>query len=244
MHEGSQARIALVTGAGGGIGRAIALELSRQGYAVVAVGRRKEPLDTLVAELVGPGLAAPFDVTAAGGLLSTLPEEWREIDVLINNAGSDVGGRKPFHAGDMSNWRGTIETNVIGLMEVTRDILAGMAARGRGHVVNIGSSVARRSYAGCVAYATSKAAVHMLTDCLRAEHVGTGVRVTEIAPGLVRTDFDATRKLGDAEGAQRFYDSFDTVLSPDDVARAVAFALQQPPNVVIAEMTILPTSDW
>ena len=236
--------IVLVTGAGAGIGRAVAIKLSEEGYRVVAAGRRKGPLDETVAALAGPGLAVQFDVARDEDLLSRLPPDWREVEVLVNNAGSDVGGRRPFHTGDMGNWRGTIETNVIGLMQVTRDVLPQMVARGRGHVVNIGSSVAHRSYPGSVTYAASKAAVHMLSDCLRAEHVGTGVRVTEIMPGLVRTEFDATRKFGDAEAAAAFYDSFGTVLEPDDVARAVAFALQQPPGVVIAQMTVLPSSDW
>jgi 3-hydroxy acid dehydrogenase / malonic semialdehyde reductase len=144
----------------------------------------------------------------------------------------------------MENWRSTIETNVIGLMQVTREILPGMSKRGHGHIVNIGSSVAHRSYPGSVAYATSKAAVHMLTDCLRAEHVGSGIRITEIMPGVVRTDFDKARKFGDESAAKTFYDSFGSVLAPDDVARSVLFALRQPPGVVIAQMTILPASDW
>ncbi|MGE0211968.1 MAG: SDR family oxidoreductase [Parvibaculaceae bacterium] len=237
--------VAVVTGGGSGIGRAIALLLAEEGYRVVVCGRRQAVLDEVVRNAKGEMLAVVLDISRTDAeILPLLPEAWRSIDVLVNNAGSDIGGRRPYHTGSMEDWRGTIETNVIGLMQVTREILPGMSERGHGHIVNIGSSVAHRSYPGSVAYATSKAAVHMLTDCLRAEHLGSGIRITEIMPGVVRTDFDKARKFGDENAAKTFYDGFGSVLAPDDIARSVLFALRQPPGVVIAQMTILPTSDW
>lgn len=237
--------VALVTGASSGFGEAIALGLADRGVRVIAAARGKERLAPL-AERLGPGgHALVLDVTAGkavDGVMDGLPAEWRAIDILVNNAGSDVGGRRRFDEGAIDDWAGTIETNVTGLLRVTRAVLPGMMARGRGHIVNLGSIVTLRPTGGLAAYAASKAAVHAFSDTLRTEVKGTGIRVTEVLPGTARTGFAAARWRGDQAEADAFYGGFKTLLTAEDVARTVLFALEQPPHVVIAELVVLPTS--
>lgn len=234
---------ALVTGAGTGIGRAISLSLAREGYRIVAVGRRPEPLQAIQSEI---GERCEYATVDVGDVASVraLGERFGDIDILVNNAGSDVGGRRPFIEGDMEDWAQTIRTNVTGVINLCAAFAPAMAGKGRGTIVNIGSSVANRSYAGSAVYASSKAAVHMFTDCLRAELHRTGIRVIEIQPGLVRTDFDLVRKSGDSQAAASFYDGWESCLSCEDVARAVLFAIAQPGEVTVSTMTVLPQSDW
>ncbi|MFI5020102.1 MAG: SDR family oxidoreductase [Alphaproteobacteria bacterium] len=237
--------VALVSGASRGIGAAMVHALAARGARVIATARKRERLDKLVERYGKDILPLVLDVTDAGaasGLVAALPAEWRAVDILINNAGSDVGGRRRFDEGGIEDWAATIETNVTGLMRVTRAVLPGMLARGRGHIVNLGSIAGLRPAAGMAAYNTSKAAVHMFSDSLRAELKGTGIRVSEIMPGTARTGFAEARWRGDKAAAERFYASFETLLTADDVARAVVFALEQPSHVVIAQLLVLPTS--
>lgn len=237
--------IALITGASSGIGAALACALAARGVRVIATARKRERLDKLVGRSGKDILPLALDVTdatAVSGLVAALPVDWRAVDILINNAGSDVGGRRRFEEGAIEDWAGTIETNVTGLMRVTRAILPGMLARGRGHIVNLGSIAGLRPTAGIAAYNTSKAAVHMFSDALRAELKGTAIRVSEIMPGTARTGFAEARWRGDEGTAERFYASFKTLLTADDVVRSVVFALEQPPHVVIAQLLVLPTS--
>ncbi|MFI4988482.1 MAG: SDR family NAD(P)-dependent oxidoreductase [Alphaproteobacteria bacterium] len=191
--------------------------------------------------ILGPGSIA-LVTGASSGIGEALPDEWRAIDILVNNAGSDVGGRRPFAEGAIEDWASTIETNVTGLMRVTRAVLPGMVARGRGHIVNLGSLAALRPAAGIAAYNASKAAVHMFSDVLRAELKDTALRVSEIMPGTARTGFADARWRGDKAAAEAFYASFAALLSVDDVVRSILFALDQPPHVVIAQLLLLPTS--
>lgn len=236
-------RKAVVTGAGTGIGRAIALALAGEGYHVLATGRRLEPLRKLAEELGEAACGyAQVDVGDPAGV-KALAERWGAIDVLINNAGSDVGGRRPFIEGDIENWASTIRTNVTGVINFCAAFAPGMVARRAGTIVNIGSSVIHRSYAGSAVYAASKSAVHMFTDCLRAELHRTGVRVIEMQPGVASTDFDLVR-TSDSRAAAAFYEGFDGVLELDDIARATMFAINQPAHVTISQMTVLPPSDW
>lgn len=237
--------VALVTGASSGIGEAIALGLAARGARVIATARGKERLAPLAKRLGEFGLALVLDVTdgkAVKGLLDRLPADWRAIDILVNNAGSDVGGRRRFEEGAIEDWARTIETNITGLLRMSRAVLPGMVARGRGHVVNLGSIVTLRPTGGLAAYAASKAAVHAFSDTLRAEVKGTGIRVTEILPGTARTGFAEARWRGNQAQADAFYGAFKTLLTAEDVARTVLFALEQPPHVVIAELVVLPTS--
>ncbi|MGO8867359.1 MAG: SDR family oxidoreductase [Alphaproteobacteria bacterium] len=237
--------VALVSGASRGIGEAMVHALAARGARVIATARKRERLDKLVERYGKDILPLALDVTDAGAvstLVAALPADWRAVDILINNAGSDVGGRRRFEEGAIEDWAGTIETNVTGLMRVTRAILSGMLARGRGHIVNLGSIAGLRPTAGIAAYNTSKAAVHMFSDALRAELKGTAIRVSEIMPGTARTGFAEARWRGDEAAAEHFYGSFETLLTADDVARSVVFALEQPPHVVIAQLLVLPTS--
>src|SRR5208282_740591 len=193
--------VALVSGASRGIGEAMVHALAARGARVIATARKRERLDKLV-ECHGKDiLPLALDVTDAGavcGLVAALPADWRAVDILVNNAGSDVGGRRRFDEGGIAEWASTIETNVTGLMRVTHAILPGMLARGRGHIVNLGSVAGLRPMAASVAYNTSKAAVHMFSDSLRRDLKGTGIRVSEIMPGTARTGFAEARWRGDA----------------------------------------------
>ena len=164
-----------------------------------------------------------------------------DIDVLVNNAGHDVGGRRPFEAGSVEQWCDVVETNVQGMIRLTHALIHGMLARGRGHIVNMGSIVGLKPAATMAAYVSSKHAVHGLSETLRLDYAGQGIRVTEILPGLVRTGF-AEQRFGDTAQADQFYDGHEVYLQPDDVARTVEFALQQPAHVEIAQLVVLPVS--
>ena len=182
--------VALVTGASAGFGVAITEALVAKGCRVIAAARRLDRLRAL-GERLGPNChPLTLDVTdaaATGNLIERLPEELRAIDILVNNAGHDIGGRRRFDKGDMAQWASIVETNVTGLMRVTRAVAPGMVERDRGHIVNLGSISGFKAYAGGTIYAASKFAVHGFTASLRADYVGTGIRVTEILAGH-RTD--------------------------------------------------------
>jgi NADP-dependent 3-hydroxy acid dehydrogenase YdfG len=237
--------VALVTGASGGIGAATAEALVDAGFQVVAAGRQVDRLADL-ADRVGPAMhPLRLDVDDEDSVLSIterLEPGLRLVDVLINNAGHDVGGRRRFDDGTMAEWRAILETNVLGLMRVTHAILPGMLKRGRGHIVNVGSVVGRHGYAGGTAYAASKFAVRGFTASLAKDCRGTGVRVSEVAPGMVRTGFAEARWKGDAERAKAFYDGAkDGALAPGDIARAIVFVVTQPRGVTISEMVVEPS---
>lgn len=235
--------LALVTGAGSGIGRSIALALADKGCRVILAGRRLERVRD-VARIIGANaFAVVLDVAdraSVASLFERLSPDWHEVDVLVNNAGHDVGGRRRFDQGSIEEWSRIIETNVVGLVQVTRLLIDGMLARRRGHIVNIGSTAGLQPYATGTLYASSKHAVHGFSESLRLDYAGSGVRVTEILPGMVRTEF-ATTRWGDAEKATQFYDDFGQCLTPDDVARSVMFALEQPAHVVISQLVVVPT---
>ncbi len=233
---------ALVTGASSGIGAAVAVALAGQGWKVICAARRVDKLAAL-ASSIGPGaVAVALDVADAGSvgsLVGRLPEGWRDVDLLVNNAGHDVGGRRRFDRGSIEDWAATVQTNAVGMMRVTHALLPGMVERGRGHVVNIGSIAALDVQPGGAAYVTSKFAVNGFSQALRADFKGKGVRVTQILPGLVRTEFAETRWAGDTARADEFYGKFPVVLDPADIARAVVYAAEQPPHVTIAELVVV-----
>ncbi|MBN9550605.1 MAG: SDR family oxidoreductase, partial [Alphaproteobacteria bacterium] len=176
--------------------------------------------------------------------LEHVPAEFRDIDILVNNAGHDIGGRIRFDQGSPDDWSAIIETNLIGLMRVTRAILPGMVARGRGDIVNMSSISALRIVPEQAPYSASKAGVHMLSDIIRGELAETPLRVIEIMPGLTRTNIVTTRHRGDEQAARQYFERFGMALDPEDVARCVMFALSQPPHVQIAQMFVLPTNRW
>ncbi len=242
-QEGKTRGICLVTGASSGIGAAIAEKLIADGWKVVAAARRTDRLAALGARLGAGCHALELDVTdpdSVSTLAGRLPVDWREIDVLVNNAGSDIGGRTAFDQQPVDHWLSTIETNVAGMIRVTHAIVPGMLERQRGHIVNIGSNASTAAYAGGTAYVASKYAVSGFSRALRLDYLGR-IRVTQVLPGLVRTEFAEVRNAGDKAKAEAFYSSYAGCLRAEDVANCVAFALDQPPHVNIAELLVLPS---
>lgn len=248
MEAAPSGGAALITGAAGGIGSAIARSLARAGYRLVLVDRDAPLLDRLAKEL-GPDTACPLaldvtDAPAVDRILSLVPADLLPIHTLINNAGHDIGGTRRFDLGEADDWTGIIQTNLIGLMRMTRAVLPEMVRRNRGDIVNIGSIAGIRLVPDMAAYTASKAGVHAFSDALRADLQETAVRVTEILPGLTRTDLIRKRYRGDEDRARAYYERFKMALDPDDVARAVLFALSTPAHATVAQIVVLPTNRW
>ena len=238
-------KIALVTGATSGIGEACARKLALLGYNMIIAGRRAERLDGLARELSALGVGVvtlEFDVRdreAATAAIKSLPDEWQEIDVLVNNAGG-AWGLEPEYEGNYEDWDSMIDTNIKGLLTMTRLIVPGMVERDRGHVVNIGSVAGDAAYAGGNVYCATKSAVKALSDGLRIDVAHTKVRVTNIKPGLVETNFSVTRFHGDKERADKVYKGIQP-LTGEDIAECVAFAVSAPEHVQVAELLVLAT---
>ncbi len=238
--------IALVTGASSGIGKAIAETLLDRQVKVICAARRPAALEAAFAERGGQVLLHRLDVTdgdAVAALESALPEGWREIDILVANAGSDVGGRRRFDEGAIDHWAQTIATNVTGVLRICHAVIPGMLARGRGHVVTVGSTAGLGTYPLGAAYSTSKHAVHAFSDLLRHDYRRDPVRITEVMPGMVRTGFASARHEGDEAKAEQFYDDWPATLQPEDIAAAALFALEQPDHVNVASILVTPTGD-
>lgn len=236
--------VALVTGASSGIGKAVADDLLEAGLRVICLGRSAERLAEAFPDETQTVLRLGLDVADpdfAAKLQDALPADWSEIDILVASAGSDVGGRRRFDAGDMADWAQTIETNVTGLMRACHAVLPGMLERGRGHVVTLGSIAGLYTYPGASVYAATKHAVHAFTDGLRQDFPGEAVRITEVLPGMVRTGFAAARHKGDEATAEAFYDSWPATLTAADISASVLFALSQPDHVNIAQIVVTPT---
>lgn len=237
----------VLTGAAGGMGRAITKALLDSGRRVVLVDRDAKALDELASTAGDAVFPIQLDISdgkAVDRLLDAIPAQFKPVDVLINNAGHDIGGRTRFDAGSADDWSNIIQTNLIGLMRVTRAILPDMVRRNAGHVVNISSINAVRIVPDMAAYSTSKAGVHMFTETLRGELAETAIRVTELQPGLTRTNIILTRYRGDRQKEKDYFDQFRMALEPADIARSIVFALDQPAHVQIAEMMILPVNRY
>ena len=233
----------LITGASAGFGAAMARRFVRDGHRVILTARRADRLAALAAELGAQALAFPLDVTdaaATAALPGALPAAWREVDVLVNNAGLALGLGPSFEA-DLAQWDTMVATNVTGLLHVTRALLPGMVARNRGHIVNLGSTAGIYPYPGGHVYGASKAFVTQFSLNLRADLVGTGVRVTDLEPGLVGgTEFSAIRFAGDTARAAAVY-AGTTPLTAEDVAEAAAWAISLPAHVNINRIEMMPT---
>ncbi len=235
--------IVLVTGATAGFGTAIAKRAVRDGHHVIAAARRRERLEALAAELGDALLPFPLDVTdadAVAALPGALPEGWRDVDVLVNNAGLALG-LDPAQKASLADWETMVATNVSGVMRLTHALLPGMVARGVGHVVNLGSTAGSYPYPGGHIYGASKAFVKQFTLNLKADLVGTGVRVTDLEPGLVGgTEFSQVRFHGDGERAAQVYAGTQP-LTPEDIAEAVAWVIGLPAHVNINRIEMMPT---
>ena len=239
-------KTALVTGASSGIGAACAEQLAAASTRLILVARRAENLNLIAADLrqryqveVHPIVVDVTDYHAVKAMIANLPAEWQNIDILINNAGLAAGLDK-FQQADMRDWEAMIDTNIKGLLYVTRYVLPKMIANNQGHIVNIGSVAGRQTYAGGSVYCATKAAVHRISQGLRFDTNGTAVRVTHIDPGMVETEFSLVRFKGDAQRSHQVYQGM-TPLKPADIADAVLYSLTRPAHVNIAEMLLYPT---
>lgn len=238
-------KIALVTGATSGIGEACARRFASENYDVIVTGRRADRLGKLREELEKKGarvLALVFDVRDRGAVktaLESIPEDFRRIDVLVNNAGL-AQGLDPEYSGDFGDWDRMIDTNVKGLLNMTRMIVPGMVERGKGHVINIGSVAGDAAYANGNVYCATKAAVKALSDGLRIDVANTKIRVTNVKPGLVETEFSNVRFHGDDKKAENVYKGIKP-LTGDDIADVVYYAASAPEHVQIAEVLVLAT---
>jgi 3-hydroxy acid dehydrogenase / malonic semialdehyde reductase len=233
-------RTVLVTGASSGIGAACATAFAAAGARLVLCARRADRLDAVAASLATEVATIPLDVrdrSAVEQALRSLPAGFEEIDVLVNNAGL-AAGLEPLQDGDPDDWDRMIDTNVKGLLYVTGALVPGMVARGRGHVINMGSIAGRETYPGGAVYCASKAAVDRITTGLRLDLVGSGVKVSTIDPGLVETEFSVVRFHGDAERAHDVYAGVDP-LTADDIAETVVWVADRPAHVQVSEVVVL-----
>ncbi|MHB2149066.1 SDR family oxidoreductase [Calditrichota bacterium LG25] len=240
-------RIALVTGATSGIGKATAIALAREGASVILLGRRIERLEAVGEEIKkrfkANWIALPVDVrdfAAVQTAINGLPEFWQNIDILINNAGLAFGLSR-LHEGEVEDWEAMIDTNVKGLLYVTRTVVPGMVKRGKGDVVNIGSIAGHEVYPGGNVYCATKHAVDALTKGLRIDLVDTPIRVSSVDPGLVETEFSVVRFKGDKEKAKNVYRGMQP-LTGEDIAETIVFIVSRPPHVQIADVVIFPTA--
>ena len=242
-----QGSTALVTGAGGGIGRAIAIALACSGCKVIITGRRREVLDELAHE-IGPAahplLLEMTDAEAIARLPAELPEGFRGPTVLVNNAAEDVGGRTRFDESSAEQLSRVIETNLLGVIRMTRALVPAMLQRSQGDIVNIGSTNAMRTTQNMAAYTASKTGLHGLTDVLRADYAKSGIRVIEIVPGLTKTGFAKARMNGNEEMARAYFDKFPTALDPQEIADSVIYALSRPRHVCVQQMVVTPSFQW
>ncbi len=236
----------LITGASAGIGASCARYFAEAGARLILSARRQEKLQSLAADLQAAYsteiLLLPLDVQRSDTVskeIAGLPESWQAIDVLINNAGLSRGLDKQYEA-PLQDWEEMIDTNVKGLLYMTRAVVPGMVARGQGHVINVGSVAARYTYPGGSVYCATKAAVKVLSEGLKIDLLGTPVRVTNIEPGFVETEFSDVRFRGDKERAKNVYKGM-IPLTPDDIADTILFAATRPPHVNVSELYVVPT---
>lgn len=240
-------RTILVTGASSGIGAAMARLFAREGARLVLCARRLDRLERMAEEIRAAHdadiLVHALDVRdrkAVEGLLQRLPEAWREIDVLVNNAGLSRG-LEPFPKNDPEDWDEMIATNVSGLLHMTRQVLPGMVARRRGDIVNIGSTSSHEVYPNGAVYCATKHAVDAISRGLRMDLADTPVRVIQISPGMTETEFSLVRFKGDKARADKVYEGMQP-LNGQDVAEAALFALTRPPHVQVGEIVLWPTN--
>ena len=236
-------KIALITGASSGIGAATALAFASEGACLLLAARRAGKLAEVASRALERGAQAVHSIDldvrhrhAVQSAIDELPPEWAEIEILVNNAGLSRGLDK-LYTGKIEDWEEMIDTNVKGMLYVSRAVVPGMVVRRRGHVVNMGSTAGELPYPGGSVYCASKAAVRALNDGLRQDLLGTPVRVTSIEPGTVETDFSLVRFRGDAGRAAKVYGGI-TPLTPEDIADAILWAVTRPPHLNVARVVL------
>jgi len=235
----------MITGATAGFGRATAVKFAENGYNIIITGRRKERLDELAKVLAGNKadvLALNFDVrnkSETESVIQNLPEEWKNIDILVNNAGL-AAGLAHIDNGDTDDWDRMVDTNVKGLLYVTRAVAPLMVARNRGHIFNISSIAGKDIYENGNVYCATKSAVDALSKAMRMDLLKHSIRVTNIAPGMAETEFSIVRFRGDSERADAVYKGVKA-LSAEDIANVIYFCATLPGHVCINDLTITPT---
>ncbi|MDF7820646.1 SDR family NAD(P)-dependent oxidoreductase [Runella sp. MFBS21] len=234
-------RIALITGATSGIGRATAVAFAKVGINLILCGRRQERLEELASFLNSQVKTTTllFDVSnkeAVFTAIESLPESWQAIDILVNNAGN-AHGLSSIQEGSLEDWDAMIDGNVQGLLYVSKAVITGMVARSRGHIINLSSVAGKQTYANGAVYCASKKAVEAISEGMRLDLTQHGIKVTNVAPGAVETEFSLVRFKGDEERAAKVYEGFEPLLA-EDIADAILYAVSAPARVTIADMTI------
>lgn len=239
-------KIALITGATSGIGEATTRRLADNGFDVIITGRRSDRLTNLKGELEKNGtrvLDLCFDVRVESEVKSAvenLPDSWKDIDVLVNNAGL-AAGLSTLQEGDTDDWNRMIDTNVKGLLYVTRYVSPLMIERGKGHIINMGSIAGKEVYPNGNVYCATKHAVDALTKGMRIDMLRHNIKVTQVCPGAVETEFSVVRFHGDEVRAAKVYEGFDNLIA-EDIADCILFAISRPDHVNINDMTVMPTA--
>ncbi|KAA5549533.1 SDR family NAD(P)-dependent oxidoreductase [Adhaeribacter rhizoryzae] len=237
-------KIALITGATSGIGRATALLLAQNGFDIIATGRRADRLQELETQITTARiLTLEFDVrdkVKVKEAISSLPEDWRQIDVLVNNAGN-AHGLAPIQSGDEQDWEMMLDINVKGLLYVSKEIIPLMISRQQGHIINIGSVAGKEAYPNGNVYNASKFAVDALSQGMRFDLLKENIKVSEINPGLVQTEFSEVRFKGDKDRAEAVYQGFQPLVA-QDIADIILFMVTRPPHVNLAEILVYPAA--
>lgn len=242
----SENKTAFITGVTSGIGKSCAWAFAGAGYRLILTGRRKDLLSGIKTQLKNEYhvqvLAIAMDVRdrqAVEVAVSGLPDDWKNIDILVNNAGLALG-LTDIGDGDPDQWDQMIDTNIKGLLYVSRCIIPGMISRRSGHIINIGSIAGRETYPKGNVYCATKSAVDAISKGMRIDLLSHGIKVSQVSPGATETEFSLVRFQGDAQRAKKVYSGF-TPLSPDDVASAVLFVASLPPHANVDDLLIMPT---
>jgi 3-hydroxy acid dehydrogenase/malonic semialdehyde reductase len=240
-------KTALITGATSGIGEACAHLFAQQGYRMILVARKQDKLETIAKHFtdkygveIKTLLADVRDKTAVAGVLDGLPADWKQVDVLINNAGLSLG-LDPIDQGDVNDWDTMIDTNVKGLLYVTKIVSGWMISNQKGHIINIGSTAGKEVYPNGNVYCATKHAVDALNKGMRIDLLPHGIKVTAVNPGMVETEFSKTRFKGDEARADKVYEGLEPLIA-EDIAEAIWFAVSRPAHVNINDMIITPTA--
>ena len=239
-------KIALITGATSGIGEATTLKLAENGFDVIITGRRNDRLTALKEKLEKKGirvLSLCFDVrieSEVKSAIESLPDDWKNVDVLVNNAGL-AAGLSTLQEGDTDDWDRMIDTNFKGLLYVSRYVSPLMIKREKGHIINIGSIAGKEVYPNGNVYCATKHAVDALTKGMRIDMLKYNIKVTQVCPGAVETEFSIVRFHGDEDRAAKVYEGFDNLIA-DDIADCILFAVSRPPHVNINDMIVMPTA--